>query len=195
MLPQYSLDEPGYLLMDGVREVGDLTNAMSRARWNPVEKRVREKYHCSLAAFVFYRIWNEGFAVNEIAGELGVERQNLAYLTEILGIPTRSKNECYTPHVCRRMMREKKLDDEMIIYLYTQKTMGIRAIAHVERVSPPTIRNRLLKNKIALRNRGALSGRFHYRSGQMYEEYYGKRKADAIKKKMRAAWKRRKNVV
>ena len=76
---QYSLDVPGYPLMNGVKELGELKH-----------KFIREH-------------WLYGRSVNDVAQELSEGRQVLKNLALMLDIPLRDKRDSFTPVVLKKM--------------------------------------------------------------------------------------------
>lgn len=210
---QYSLDDPWYPLMNGVKEVQDLTNTIAREHWIPVDRRVRQKYGLSLAEFIFYGHWLQEKAVAELAAEIGEGRQVLKNLTGMLHLPVKDKKESFTPHVRQRISagqenrspetRRKNAESNTIFQrpprkvLYTQywiHGMSGSEIGNYFGVSSDTVYLWMEKEKIPRRSISeALKGKPSWKKGKSYEECYGERKAAAVKKNMRGAWKRRKD--
>ncbi|HLC63235.1 MAG TPA: hypothetical protein VJJ21_02855 [Candidatus Nanoarchaeia archaeon] len=100
---QYSLDVPGYPLMNGVKELGELRHKVVREHWLPLEQAIKEAYDCGMVEYIFYQIWLYERAVNDVAQELGEGRQVLKNLALMLGVPLRDKRDSFTPVVLRKM--------------------------------------------------------------------------------------------
>ncbi len=209
---QYSIDDPGYPIMDGVGNLESLKHKTLRRHRSPVDKKVREKYGVGLVEYLFYQHWLYGKSFLSIAEEIGESRQVVSNLTRMLNIPVKEKPECFsTDFVRRRRVLGQKnrpintyrngatknggdIPGRRILYQqYWVEDMSGEGMAAYWNRSPTTIYRWMDFRKISRRHISEiLRGRQSYKKGKSLEEIYGKARAERIRKYMRDAWAERK---
>ena len=211
---QYSVDDPGYPLMNGVKDVRDLTHKLMREHWIPIDNLMLREHGCSLAEWIFYQHWAKDISVYELADELDESRQNLSTLIQRLGMPVKTKEESLATlrfreklsaankgkrlsKVTRRKLSANNIigarpSGRVLCKQYWGQNMSGYSIADYWGVTHQTIYKWMEEERVNRKNHSqAMKGKPSWKKGKNYEECYGKSEARKIKKKMRDAWKRR----
>jgi len=214
---QYSIDDPGYPLMNGVRDLESLKHKTLREHWLPVDNRLLRENGCSLSEWIFYRHWTQDISVYELANELDESRQNLSALIRRLDMPVKTKGEAFATLRFREKLSvankgkrlskytRRKISQHHIIgtrppgrVLYAQywgRNMSGYRIAEYWNVTHQTIYKWMEEEGISRKNHSqAMQGKPSWKKGKSYEKCYGKKEAKKIKDKMRDAWKRRRQA-
>lgn len=116
-------------------------------RWNEHRSRIEERKHCHLyAAMLQYGV--ENFIIEQIDSALTKEELYEKEQYYISLYDSQNPNKGYNMTSGGDALKAINLDEEYIVYLYIVEKRSTAEISQMLKVSPNTIRRRLIKNNI-----------------------------------------------